>query len=151
MTSWIFQGNPKQFKINEYLKRENINWTVKQYGEEMSPNDVVYIWRADGNIPKSGGIVAKGKITGKARTMQDDAPDLWIDNKPQSSDVLRVPIKIEDVRHDKNQGMLMRVDLKRNDVLKDMRILKMPQQTNYKLEPKHSDHINKLWDEKRKN
>ena len=81
MTSWIFQGNPEIFRVDEYLrKNKNITWTIRQgyLKDEISVGDKVYIWRSDGDNPKSGGIVARGKIESTPEYMKDDAPELWV-------------------------------------------------------------------------
>lgn len=149
MTSWIFQGNPKEFQVDEYLKRKEIYWNLEQHKKGTSLDDVVYIWRADGNKPKSGGIVAKGKIVDYPREMQDDAPELWIPPKPENSLKFGVNIEIEDVRLNEGGGMLKSEDLKKDVFVNDMEILVFPGKTNYRLKTKHSGHINYLWKQKK--
>ena len=151
MTNWIFQGNPENFKVDEYIYNQDlIMWTINQrrFKEEILPNDVVYIWRSDENKTKSGGIIAKGKIVSPPKEMLDDAPDLWI-NKQENSFKLRVKIELEDIRLNEEDGMLMRIDMEKDDNLKDMRILKFRAETNYKLDPKYSKHIDYLWESKK--
>ena len=151
MTNWIFQGNPENFKVDEYIYNQDlIMWTINQrhFKEEILPGDVVYIWRSDGNKPKSGGIIAKGKIVSPPEEMLDDAPDLWI-NKQENSFKLRVKIELEDIRLNEEEGMLMRIDMEKDENLKDMRILKFRAEANYKLYPKYSKHIDYLWESKK--
>ena len=147
MTSWIFQGNPKIFRVNEYLRsRKKITWTVRQkhFKDDITIDDEVYIWRSDGRIPKSGGIVARGKVISSPCEMRDDAPELWIE-KPKDPIALRVQIEVEDVRLTKEQGMIKRVDMEKDEQIKDMRILVFRSETNYLLEPRHANHIRNLW------
>lgn len=151
MTGWIFQGNPKVFRVDEYLQRyKTITWTIRQkhFKDEISIGDEVYIWRSDGDQPRSGGIVAKGKIISFPQEMEDDTPDLWIEEQ-ESSFMLRAKIEVEDVRLTEKKGMLKHVDLERDDNIKDMRILVFHHETNYKLEPKHAHHIRDLWEHKK--
>lgn len=146
MTSWIFQGNPKKFRIDEYLRnRQLITWEIRQthFKDEISIGDEVFIWRSDGNKPGSGGIVAKGEILSRPTEIKDDAPKLW-DKPPENLIKLRVIIKLEDVRLGK--GMLKRSGLKEDPTASNMRILKIPRETNYKLEPLHSRYIKQLWE-----
>lgn len=80
MTVWIFQGNPRVFSVDEYLRtRRSITWTIRQehYRDWILPGDVVYIWRSDGDTPRSGGIVAKGRTVTPPMLMDNDAPELW--------------------------------------------------------------------------
>ena len=81
MSTWIFQGNPKLFHMDEYLsarQHQQIVWSVRQkhFLRTISVGDEVYIWRADGRGKGTGGIVAKGMITSTPRDMLDDAPQL---------------------------------------------------------------------------
>lgn len=148
MNSWIFQGNPKYFRLDDYL-RENkeIYWTVFQHMNEMSSGDVVYIWRSNGGKSGTGGIVAKGKLIECPYEMPDYVLKYWI-KKPEG--YLRgARIVIEDVRLDKNKSMLKRDDLKKDNVFKDLKIIPMAMETNYKLETKHSEHIDQLWNQKK--
>lgn len=148
MTSWVFQGNPKAFQIDKYLKsRDTINWTIRQrhLSDQLSVGDQVFIWRSDGGKPKSGGIVAKGRILSLPQQMEDDAPELWI-GPPEWSVALRVEIELEDVRLTEQEGMLKRTDLVEDRRIRHMRILLVPNQTNYRLEPEHAQHISNLWD-----
>ena len=154
MTSWIFQGNPEVFQVDDYIYNQDfIRWTIRQrhFENEIFPNDVVYIWRSDGNKRKSGGIIAKGKILSPPEDLLDDAPDLWIKKEEKSFEFkLRVKIKLEDIRLNEEEGMLKRIDLKKDENIKDMKIFRLPIETNYKLEPKHSKHIEYLWEQKKK-
>ena len=76
-------------------------------------------------------------------------PELWI--KPQGATTeLRAVIELEDVRLGEDEGMLRRTDLKGDPQLSSMRIFKVPLQTNYKLEPAHAQHIEQMWEQKRK-
>ena len=56
---WIFQGNPKIFKMKEYLNSRNVvTWSVNQNKKEIAINDIVFFWMAG----PEGSFVAKGKI-----------------------------------------------------------------------------------------
>lgn len=81
--------------------------------------------------------------------MKDDAPELWI-NSQESTMALRVKIKLEDVRLTEEEGMLKRTYLKKDPRVREMRILKLPFNTNYKLDPIHAQHIRKLWEQRKK-
>ena len=118
MSSWIFQGNPKNFRVDEYLQRQNvILWTIRQshFADKISVGDEVYIWRSDGDKPKSGGIIAKGRIVSNPQNIEDDAPELWIE--PQEKIIaLRVKIELEEICLTEGKGMLKRIDLKRDPI-----------------------------------
>ena len=138
MISWIFQSNPKKFDIDDYISNQDyIIFTIKQehFEDQISPGDIVYIWRSDSSIKeKTGGIIAKGIILAYPERIPFDSPVSLI-----------VIIRLDDIRLNYENGMLMRVDLEEDDILKDMKILNMRAETNYKLEPKHSGHIDFVW------
>jgi predicted RNA-binding protein with PUA-like domain len=151
MRTWIFQSNPLVFKVNEYLENNDlILWSFRQKNlrDDISIGDIVYIWRSDGNKPESGGIVGKGEILCLPQKIKEDAPDLWIER--QEDDIaLRVLIKLKDTRLTTEDGMLRRVDLENDEILQDMYILQYRSRTNYKLEPRHAERINALWNQKK--
>ena len=80
--SWIFQGNPKLFRIDEYLaSRSEVVWSVNQNKLEIEPGDRVYLWRSGA----AAGIVAIGRVVSKVQSMPDDVPELWIGPARQDS------------------------------------------------------------------
>lgn len=67
--------------------------------------------------------------------------------KPEESPVaLRVSVKLDEVRLMEREGMLRRVDLERNEMLEDMKILRLRNETNYQLESEHAELIHDLWE-----
>src|SRR4051794_32685406 len=85
--AWIFQANPDDWRITEYLLaagaeptlRDTV-WEVKpdSYGKLMQVGQPVFIWRAAGlgkcdehSAPSVAGIVAHGRITGLAGMLED--------------------------------------------------------------------------------
>ena len=152
MPSWIFQGNPQRFpELNNYLRtHDNIRWGIRKecFKNEIEIGDEIYIWRSNGGNPRSGGIVAKGKITSRPREIEDDVPDLWTGGK---DNIFRVDINVNDLRLTEEEGMIRRADLIEDDRINGMRILRFPIETNYRLESRHADYIDSLWEQKRKN
>lgn len=76
MTNWIFQGNPLRFSIDEekypnlhniddYVKKGKvIDWSIRQtnFQNEIQLGDHVFIWRSNGDVKDSGGIIALTKV-----------------------------------------------------------------------------------------
>ena len=149
MSTWIFQSNPKGYNLNAYLLKANpIQWTIRQrqYKDTIQIGDDVYIWRADGNEPGSGGIVAKGKITSLPELAIDRDPQYW--KTQQSSPVnLYVDIEISEIRLSEEE-MIRRVDLKEDERINDLTILNWRTATNYKLDRRQSDYLRQLWNRK---
>ena len=59
MPSWIFQGNPATFRIDDAVRElEKTTWLVKKNGRKMRLGDTVFLWRSehDGN---PAGVIAK--------------------------------------------------------------------------------------------
>jgi hypothetical protein len=150
MNTWIFQSNPKGFNLDIYLKQVNsVQWSIrqKQYKYQFSIGDDVYIWRADGFNPGSGGIIARGKIISLPELAKDKHPQYYITQQDNLLD-LRVNISISEVRLSEVEGMIKRVDLEADERIEDLTILRMRNQTNYKLELKQAIFLKQLWDKK---
>ena len=151
MNTWIFQSNPKVYNLNVYLEKVNpVQWTIrqKQYKDHFLIGDDVYIWRADGFEPGSGGIVAKGKIISLPELIKDRHLKYW-KIQPENLADLRVDIKIDEVRLSEEQGMIKRVDLEEDERINDLTILKWRTGTNYKLEKRQANYLKQLWDNKK--
>lgn len=154
MLTWIFQGNPNLFRMDEYLsvrQHQQIVWAIRQkhFIKDITVGDEVYIWRANGHNPGTGGIVAKGTITSAPEDMLDDAPDLWIQTEVPLS-MPRVRILLDEVRLTEDQGMISRVSLQSDPCVCAIRILRFYSETNYKLDTPHAKHIGELWDKRRR-
>lgn len=149
MASWIFQGNPKKFRINDYLSsRKLIIWGIRQeyYAKKMSIGDKVFIWRSDEKDTPSGGIIAKGTIVSLPSNYADDAVEFWI-IEPKIQPKLRVKIKLDEVKLNEKKGILKRSQLSQDKELINMKILSYFSQTNYLLDEKHAKRLDELWAE----
>ncbi|WP_186673918.1 EVE domain-containing protein [Sporosarcina sp. BP05] len=61
MNTWIFQGNPTKFNVDDYLlENDYIWWSIRQEHlvSDINLGDEVFIWRSDGANKGSGGAVA---------------------------------------------------------------------------------------------
>lgn len=102
LTTWIFQGNPKDFKITEYLrdfekKGSNICWSIRQdeYVKDINIGDEVYIWRSQGRKKGSGGIIAKTSVLSYPIEMKDDESKSYWVNQADADELLpRVQLAI---------------------------------------------------------
>jgi hypothetical protein len=149
MNGWIFQGNPKKFKIDEYLLRqEEILWLVRpeSFAGKIEVGDAAFIWRSDGLQKGTGGIVARGQIVHEPEFRQDDVPDLWIESVANQT-AMRVRIRIGEKRLSPQDGMLLRTDIKEHPVLKNLWIIKRPSQTTFPIKADHLHILLDLWKE----
>jgi len=151
MNTWIFQGNPKKFDVDAYLQnRSDIRWTVgnNKIQNSILLNDIAFLWRSDGDNPRSGGIIAKGIITIPPRPMEDDAQQLWKSSQ-KNTVINRVAIRIEEFRLSFKDGMLLRTELESHPVLRDLWILKWRAAILYSVTPEHAGILDKLWESRR--
>jgi 5-methylcytosine-specific restriction protein A len=145
MSTWIFQGNPKIFDVDGYLKsRKAISWQIRQefYKEKLNLGDTVYIWRSDGYEKGSGGLVAKSIIIALPRVLDgSDAKEFWVDQSGSKAG-LRVLLHLEELRLD---DVVKRADIKAHPILRDLVIVKMRNRTNYSVSEEHSDSLREVW------
>jgi predicted RNA-binding protein with PUA-like domain len=151
MNTWIFQSNPKSYQIDNYLNEINpVQWSIRQkhYKHDINIGDEVYIWRSDGYKPRSGGIVAKGTILSLPELVKDKNPQYFIDDTVNLFD-LRVDVNINEVRLSKEAGMIRRIELEKDRNINDLFILKIRNNTNYKIDRKQADYLKQLWNNKK--
>ncbi|WP_455539444.1 AAA family ATPase [Terrisporobacter sp.] len=130
--TWIFQGNPKVFDVDTYLKENKVvTWDIRQerFADKIKNNDEVYIWRSNGK--QAGGIIAYGKVI----------KELYLDDENHKV----VDIDIIEYRLTKEDGMLLRDDLKNDKVASNLSIIKQPNSTNFEVNEEQSEYLNKLW------
>ncbi|WP_199426914.1 HNH endonuclease [Thermaerobacillus caldiproteolyticus] len=147
MNTWIFQGNPRVFDIDNYVKNHKyIWWSLRQeyYFEKVQIGDVVFLWRSDGGQRGTGGILAKARVVGlpQERTDDESAKDYWRTDD-WANPYLAVKLEVLEVRL--NEGFINRLSLIEHPVLKDLLILRLRQQTNYLLPTEHANELQKLW------
>lgn len=134
MANWIFQGNPKQFDVDTYLKENKVvTWGIrqKQFKDEMQRGDRVFIWRSDGGERNTGGVVASGKITSAPFIDEDDG--------------FSIEVEITDFRLTPDSGMLLRHELKEIPDTMNLQIFKISQLTNYRLTDEEFNRLYKYW------
>jgi hypothetical protein len=147
MTGWIFQGNPKKFDVDRYLlQKNNILWLVRpeKFSAKMGVGDKAFIWRSDGEIRGSGGIVAVGSVSGAPALLADDAPGLWHENIASKASV-RVGLSISEKRLTAQDGMLPRTSLEEHPVLRNLWIPRWRSQTTYPLSPDEASLLLARW------
>lgn len=147
MNTWIFQGNPRIFDIDNYvINHRYIWWSLRQehYLDVIGLDDEVFLWRSDGGQRGSGGILAKARVVSlpQDRTDDEDAKDYW-HTDDWANPYLAVKLEVLEVRLE--EGFINRLSLLGHHVLKDLLILRLRQQTNYLLPLEHAFELQKLW------
>ena len=127
MAYWLFQGNPKYYRIVDGIRDfTQMPWLVTRYAKEMQPGDGVLVWMAG---PEAG-VYAIAEIIDTPKPMPEP-PDIgyWLDKsrlgaKPFAT--LRFTDKLL-------ERPLLRSDLKQDPVLKSLTVLRQPNATNFKV------------------
>src|SRR5258706_13860694 len=154
MNTWIFQGNPDKFRVDEYLlKSSEIYWsvTIQKHQNEIAIGDEVYIWRAKGSRNAISGIVAFGIVNEECKPRENVAnklnlyDDLWIESFGEASNT-KAGVAIKDVRLSPLDGMLTSEELMKDPVLSKMQILTARVGSNFLLNKPQSQIIKSYWD-----
>ncbi|MFJ7931519.1 HNH endonuclease [Peribacillus sp. NPDC096448] len=151
--TWIFQGNPNVFDIDNYVTNHRyIWWSLRQehFSDTIEINDEVFLWRSDGGKQGTGGILAKAKVVGlhNDRTDDENAKAYWHTDDWENP-YLAVKLEVLEVRLE--AGFISRLSLLEHPVLKDLFILRLRQQTNYLIPPEHANELQKLWTSSNRN
>jgi 5-methylcytosine-specific restriction protein B len=122
---WLFQANPKLYNIEAALNRQEdeILWSVRTYRDQIHPGDSVFIWRS-GN---DAGILARATVLTEPAMMDQDSLQFAIQPEKFTSPEVRVRLKIEQVY----VPYLSRDELRDDERLADLSILKSAQGTNF--------------------
>jgi 5-methylcytosine-specific restriction endonuclease McrA len=147
--TWIFQANPRSFKIDDYLSLyPYVYWRAPIFRSKIHVGDPCFIWRAG----PSAGAVARGHIAEAPQVMDDDnfpeasRKDLWIETTtPNPRHNIKVGIQIQEVRLYEEDGFVPRSVFKDHPVLKNSTIIKVPQGTVFRLQPDEAAAAAALW------
>lgn len=151
-STWIFQGNPKLYDIDDYLARYPlIYWRTPTYKNVIYLGDRVYMWRAGGE----GGIVASGTVVelptpeDKLKFPEALGTDLWMADelakrKPDPS-TPKVGILIDSVRLTPQEGMILRSTLLEDALLSGLKVIKQPNGTVFPVDSEEAVRIQELW------
>ncbi|MFF0828146.1 EVE domain-containing protein [Brevibacillus sp. NPDC003359] len=146
INTWIFQGNPNRFKVDDYLREnQDIVWSIRQehYVKDVQVGDRVYIWRSEAGKQGYGGIVARATVIGLPLSRKDVTSEYWVTPSDAYEVLPRVPMHVEELALEGNH--LNREFLKKNAVLSDLLILKMSNNTNYLLSNAQAEELLQQW------
>lgn len=147
--SWIYQGNPKNFDIDQYISTHQfIYWYSPLHKNEIKVGDTSLIWRSG----ESAGLIAVGKVVEQPTNIASvnfpelTAEHLWY--KAQNIDEsknTKVGMEIFEARINKQDGMLDRESLKLIPRIKSHRIITNPIGTVFRIEEELKDILIELW------
>jgi hypothetical protein len=142
MAYWLFQGNPKYYRVLEAIKElKEIPWLVTRYAKDIAPGDGVIIWLSG----SQGGIYATAEVIEPAQFLTE-IPDkkYWVDStralgKQQA--IIRFTNKFV-------ESPLLKNQLQEDSVLKNLLVLRAPNSTNFKVSSEEWEQVQKLIQEK---
>ena len=146
MPSWIFQGNPANFRIDDAVRElEKTTWLVKKNHRKMRLGDTVFLWRSehDGN---PAGVIAKTVMVYTVTPMfsPPSVVAYWTDPTMENTRVDRVELKILEYSTDE-KPMIERKDLLEDDVLRELLVIRQPNGTNFELSEIQAEVLESLW------
>ena len=146
MTSWIFQGNPGTFRINDAVKNlEKTTWLVKVNQRKMRPGDIVYLWRSE-HQNNPAGIIAKSKMVGVVTPMfsPPEVVQYWVDPNADNTREDRVWLEILEFCEN-DESMIERSEFLSSEILSSSLIIRQPNGTNYILSDLEAEIIDDIW------
>ncbi|MFN9173855.1 MAG: EVE domain-containing protein [Synechocystis sp.] len=128
MAYWLFQGNPKYYRILDALgDREELPWLVTRYAQEIQIGDGVLVWMAGADA----GIYAIAEVV-KAPEIYPELPDpeYWLMPKNAKLDKPRAQLKFT---RKLLWQPLRRNELKQDQILRELLVIRAPNSTNFKV------------------
>lgn len=138
MAHWLFQGNPKYYRIKDAIRDfEEMPWLVTRYIKEIAIGDEVAIWVAG----KEAGIYALAEVTDPPK-MWESVPDLsyWLDKSRLGT---KHQAQIRFTRKLLNEPIL-RQDAMKDPILNNLLVIRAPSATNFKVTPEQWQRIQQL-------
>ena len=138
MAYWLFQGNPKYYRVLEAIKElEAIPWLVTRYANNIAPGDGVIIWLSG----SQGGIYATAEVIEPAQLLTE-IPDkkYWVD----STRALGKQQAIIKFTNKFLESPLLKNQLQEDSVLKNLLVLRAPNSTNFKVSSEEWEQVQKL-------
>jgi predicted RNA-binding protein with PUA-like domain len=139
MNHWLFQGNPKYYRIQEAIAAfETMPWLVTRYAKEMQVGDGVLVWIAGADA----GIYAIAEIIEPPQLIKT-IPDAEYWTIPVSAKKDKPRVQLRFLRKLLGQP-LRKHELKQDSILKDLLVIKAPNSTNFKVTPEQWERVYQL-------
>lgn len=139
MNHWLFQGNPKYYRIQEAIAAfETMPWLVTRYAKEMQVGDGVLVWIAGAEA----GIYAIAEIIELPQVLET-IPDAEYWTIPVSAKKDKPRAQLRFLRKLLGQP-LRKHELKQDPILKDLLVIKAPNSTNFKVTPEQWERVYQL-------
>ena len=125
--TWIFQANPKMYKITTSLRAEQEEyWNLRQYAREIAPRDRVLIWLCG----TKAGIYALGTVASPATDSADTmtGQGYWNEKEEGEKVLPRAWVRYERVFLERP---LLKAFIECDPDLWNLSILQQPRGTNF--------------------
>lgn len=152
MLAWLFQGNPKKFRIDEYLHGGYPQWWRVRGSPKVEAIEIgspALIWRSDAGRG-DGGVVAIGTVASDIESKPCLVPHLW--DKPPTGSYDSVLLDVTERRLRRTDGMILRWECIAHPLLRLLPVLELPQrdQSTVRIPMDLFSCIEALWRERRK-
>jgi hypothetical protein len=92
MNSWIFQANPKFYRVDEALKvLSEHTWLTNQHAKYIAAGDTVFIWRCG----KNAALVASGTVLTSPSLLEVAPEERKFEGEPLKFDGKRMRVKVQ--------------------------------------------------------
>ena len=148
MKTWIFQANPDDYDIDDYLasRPAEVVWLVTRYADEVEVGDRVYLWRNQGQQKSVAGIIAEAIVTAPpiVRGEDPDGVRFWRIQGPRATaPQVRVGMRLLKVATARE--VIRREWCKDDPILRHLANMRMPAGTNYPVTPEQARRLSALW------
>ncbi len=148
MATWVFQGNPEKFDIDDYVARypELIYWRTPRHAKEISIGDRAFLWRSGPNA----GAIAIGTVveppTPGSAVLHPEAlgNDLWRSEEPDPEEA-KTGIHLDEVRLSEEDGYVPRGAAKDDPDIAKATIITIPNGTVFPLDRQQTKALERLW------
>ena len=141
--TWLFQGNPKVFDIDQYLSTNGFKyWSCPKFHKEIQIGDKAFFYKCG----KDAAVLAKGVIK-EVPTPRDKVkhPELLSDFNKEKKEALKVGVEVEETRVALPEHTISRSDLVADENLKENSLIKSRQSSVFKITENQRKALETLW------
>lgn len=137
--AWVFQANPLYYDLKSaIMSLDELIWQINQSQKQIHAGDTVYLWMSGSNA----GILAAGTILTEPTEMPMAEKEQAFVKSTDKFEKLktRVQIRVEHVL----KTPLLRSELLKHPILKEMGVIKFPNATNFRLTSEEANELEKI-------
>ena len=127
--TWLFQANPKRYRIEDSLRQEDGElWNLNQHADDVREGDRVLIWMCGAQA----GVYAIGTVLADPAASVDspEGQAYWTDPKDGERRKPRVPVRYDRVMTDRP---LLKAYLVHDPELDGLSVIRQPRGTNFRV------------------